>query len=104
MKRTFVATYPEMSRYWRKITDSLSDGGGSFTAALVRSGRIRGGLGFPNGCNYFFQGPVADGAKRAFYLLTRESRLEPGSPVYGSKPLILMHDEIISEGPVDLAA
>jgi DNA polymerase-1 len=104
LKRTFVATYPELSRYWRKITDSLSDGGGSFTAALVRSGRIRGGLGFPNGCNYFFQGPVADGAKRAFYLLTRESRLEPDSPVYGSKPLILMHDEIISEVPVDLAA
>jgi len=104
LKRTFVATYPELSRYWRKITDSLSDGGGSFTAALVRSGRIRGGLGFPNGCNYFFQGPVADGAKRAFYLLTRESRLEPDSPVYGSKPLILMHDEIIAEVPVELAA
>jgi len=104
LKRTFVSTYPEMARYWRKITDSLSDGGGSFTAALVRSGRIRGGLGFPNGCNYFFQGPVADGAKRAFYLLTKESRTEPDSPFYGSKPLILMHDEIISEVPIDLAA
>ena len=104
LKRTFVSTYPEMSRYWRKITDSLSDGGGSFTAALVRSRRIRGGLGFPNGCNYFFQGPVADGAKRAFYLLTKESRTEPASPFYGSKPLILMHDEIISEVPIDLAA
>jgi hypothetical protein len=104
LKRTFVATYPEMSLYWRKITGALSHGGGSFTGTLVRSKRARGGLGFTNGCNYFFQGPVADGAKRAFYLLTRESRVDPSSAVFGSRPLILMHDEIIAEVPIDRAA
>ena len=104
LKNTFVETYPEMSLYWRRITKELERGGGSFTGTLVRSERARGGLGFTNGCNYYFQGPVADGAKRAFYLVTRESRTDMSSPLFGSHPLILMHDEIIAEVPVDRAA
>ena len=104
LKRTFVETYPEMSLYWRRITRELERGGGSFTGTLERSRRARGGLSFTNGCNYYFQGPVADGAKRAFYLVTQESRTDVDSPLFGSHPLILMHDEIIAEVPVDKAA
>ena len=104
LKRTFITTYPEMSLYWRRITKELERGGGSFTGTLIHSKRARGGLGFTNGCNYYFQGPVADGAKRAFYLVTQESRTDMSSPLFGSHPLILMHDEIIAEVPIDKAA
>lgn len=104
LKKTFLETYPEMQSYWRRITKELERGGGTFTGTLVRSGRARGGLGFTNGCNYYFQGPVADGAKRAFYLVTQESRMDMDSPLFGSHPLILMHDEIIAEVPIEQAA
>ena len=99
LKAAFVAAYPEMSAFWRKISDLLSAGGGSFVGALVRSRRRRGGLGFTNGCNYYFQGPVADAAKAAIYLVTREAMTDPTSPLFGSRPVILMHDEIIAEVP-----
>ncbi len=104
LKRKFVETYPELRLYWRKITEGLERSGGSFTGYLVRSGRERGGLGFTNGCNYFFQGPVADGAKAAFYSLTREAHTDPTSAFYLSRPIILMHDEIIAEVPEDRAS
>ena len=104
LKDAFVRAYPEISAYWSKISSMLSAGGGTFTGALVRSKRRRGGLGFPNGCNYYYQGPVADAAKAALYLVTREAMTDPASPLFGSRPVILMHDEIIAEVPEDKAS
>jgi DNA polymerase-1 len=96
LKRAFVSAFPEMEYYWKKVGAACN--GGSFTGALLRSGRQRGGLGFCDGCNYFFQGSVADAAKSAFYRLTVEG-WRGGGLFAGGRPLILMHDEIIAEVP-----
>lgn len=100
LKAAFVRAFPEMELYWKKIGAACN--GGSFTGQLLRSGRQRGGLGFCDGCNYFFQGSVADAAKAAFYRLAVEG-WRGGSDFAGGRPLILMHDEIIAEVPEDRA-
>lgn len=46
-----------------------------FEGQLPRSGRIRGGLKFTAGCNNYFSGPVADGAKRSGWWIMVESYL-----------------------------
>lgn len=104
LKEVFRSTYPEIALYWERINGWMRQGGGSFAAALPFSGRVRGDMGYNNGCNYFFQGSVADGAKAAFFRLWQESQTRATSPFYGSKPTILMHDEIVAEVPIGRAS
>jgi len=52
-------------------------------------------------CNSHFQGLVADIAKEALYLVSRECYVEPTSPLFGYRPVFFVHDEIDIEGPLD---
>jgi len=61
------------------------------------SDRIRGGCYYNAAANSFFQGLGADAAKRALYLVSRACYAEPGSVLYGSRPIAFVHDEIILE-------
>lgn len=63
-----------------------------------RSGRIRGGASFCAAANGFFQGLAADGAKEALWRVAKECYL-PGTELYGSKPVLFLHDEIGIETP-----
>lgn len=51
----------EGERYHTQDGDTIK----IYRAELLRSGRIRGGLGYTSGCNNEFSGPVADASKRA---------------------------------------
>jgi DNA polymerase-1 len=87
---------PEMRDYFAKINAMLgSYGDGRVTQ--VRSGRIRGDVGFTNAANGMFQGLTADGAKEALWLVAKACYLDEGSPMYGARIVIFMHDEIILE-------
>lgn len=68
------------------------------------SGRIRGDVGYCDGCNSPFQGLGADISKYAFFLVSMECYAVPTSPLYGSRPLVLVHDEILAEHPKELAS
>jgi hypothetical protein len=73
------------------------------------TGRIRSGMTYPSACNYGFQASAADGKRLSMFLLVREQLCKghhtddlewvPGTPsgVYGSKLLLEMHDEFITE-------
>jgi DNA polymerase-1 len=61
------------------------------------SARRRGGVGFTDGANTYFQGLVADGAKSALFDVVRAAWMEPKSPLFGAKPVLFIHDEIICE-------
>jgi DNA polymerase I-like protein with 3'-5' exonuclease and polymerase domains len=56
-------------------------------------------VGFCDGCNSYFQGLTADGAKAALYEVVRECYLVKSSPLYGFRPVAFIHDEILLEGP-----
>jgi hypothetical protein len=66
--------------------------------------RVRGGLDFTNGSNNGFQALAADGAKNALRKLVRECYLDEGSPLWGTRPVFFVHDEIVAEIPEERAA
>lgn len=63
--------------------------------------RFRGGLEFSEAANNGFQALLADAAKAGLRKLTRECYTDRSSPLYGSRPLLFLHDEVITEMPRD---
>ena len=127
--------WPEMAGYFDKINTFLG-WADKFTACQPISRRIRGGCGYCDGANTYFQGSAADGFKAAAWALQVEcwtgARVErvrelrqgdypntalrraiaelregkgPGpSPLYGSRPVLPLHDEFVVEVPEARAA
>jgi hypothetical protein len=102
--------WPEMERYFTIIKGMIGPAG---TGTIVQSGskRIRGDVGFCAAANSRFQGRAADGAKEALWRCAVEMYTgertdgKPGvSPLWGSRTVVFMHDEIIAEVPIEGAA
>ena len=64
-----------------------------------RSGRVRGGCFFTDAANSYFQGMAADGAKEALFRVAYECYVDTASPLFGSRPVAFIHDEIMLESP-----
>lgn len=99
LREDWFTANPEMKQYF-KIINSMK--GGSLVQLV--SNRVRGNVGFCDGANSLFQGLAADGAKRALVLITRACYLDESSPLYGSRPVVFVHDENILYVPEDRAA
>lgn len=102
LKTKWLSRYPEMQRYFRDIGNRCSAGPFLYTQPV--SGRLRGGVGFCDGCNSGFQGLTADGAKQALHEVVRECYLDSGTSLHTCRPVAFIHDEIILEAPEGLAA
>jgi DNA polymerase I-like protein with 3'-5' exonuclease and polymerase domains len=63
----------------------------------MESKRIRGGLGYCDMANSYFQGLAADGHARALFNISRECYAVPQSPLFGSRVVNALHDEFILE-------
>lgn len=74
---------PEVVKYQRLVADELERTGGVLD--LYRSGRIRGGLSYTEGCNTLFQSLGADVTLTAFVRLARAGYL----------PSLYVHDEYL---------
>lgn len=61
------------------------------------TGMIRGECGYSDGANQMFQHLTAIGAKEALIDLSTECYTQRSSVLYGARPVIHMHDEIIGE-------
>ena len=111
LKRQWLAAWPEARLYFDYIGDRCARSGDSFTALQFKSGRLRGGVGYCDGCNTFFQGLAADGAKAAMFYASQEcytgtSEIWTGSepsPLHGSRIVSFMHDVLLVECPEDRA-
>jgi hypothetical protein len=104
LKRKWLEAFPEMKMYFNMMhSASESSAGGTFVVKQVRSDRVRGGCTYTSGCNTWFQGLAADGAKAALWCLTKECYLDASSPLYGVRPWVFIHDEFILEGPEETA-
>ena len=58
-------------------------------------------MNFTAGCNSFFQSLAADGGKSALRNVVREAYLDEASPLFGTRPIMFVHDEIFSEVPCE---
>jgi len=71
------------------------------TYIFKQSGRARFCKKYTVACNTPFQGIAADGAKEAVIRVFEECLFSKQSALYGCKPLLFVHDEIVLECPFD---
>jgi len=90
LRETWKSTFPEMRKYLHG-GKNFDDGG--TMPVMTATGRVRGNCNFCAAKNTPFQGLAADGAKLALFYLH-----EAGFKIVG-----FVHDEIITEVPVELA-
>lgn len=77
-------------------------GGLGISAVIPFANIVRGGLTYTQYANVNFQGLCAEGFRRAFIAVWRAC-LTPGDALYGFRPRLPIHDEIVAEGPADRA-
>ena len=70
-----------------------------------RTGFVRGGVGYCDGANHFFQHLTAMGMKRALCRVTREC-YDPTlrSPLFGCRVVACIHDELLLEAPEEVSS
>ncbi len=97
LRKAYLAMWPEVPELFRWVDDHLSMQGDKLEQFVSK--RVRGGLTLPSGANTLFSGLAGDGAKRALWRLSKECYTDRTSPLWGSRPVIFAHDEIIVEMP-----
>lgn len=106
LKEKWLNQWPEMRLYFRKIANFMRgyDEKGQSIGDIEQyiSGRIRGRCRYTAACNTLFQGAVADSCKESLYQMQKECYLL-GGRMYGARPVVFVHDEIIAEVPEERA-
>ena len=97
LREDWFRAWPEMREYFNFVQSTI--GGEVGTIEHFISKRGRGGVRFTQACNSYFQGLAADGAKEALFAVSQECYTDPESPLYRSRPVMFIHDEIILESP-----
>lgn len=106
LKRAWEARWREMTKYLKGYISKKTAFGDARLEQMRPDGkphRVRGGLDYCEAANTLFQGLTSDGAKEAFWRASYESYVDLGTPLFGSRPLLLLYDEIIAEVPSDIA-
>ncbi len=98
LKKLWKQLLPEMNLYFEWI-NSLAIGGGQYRVTIPGVGMTRI-CGFNDACNFPFQGAAAIAAKRALWWLLRAG-MEKSSPLYGTRQVLFVHDENVSEVPIE---
>lgn len=97
LKQTWLASWPEFRAYFARVGDICDALNPAIEQLFV--GRTRGGVSYTEACNTLFQGLAADAAKAAGFAVSRACYVEPASPLFGSRIVNFVHDEIIIETP-----
>lgn len=102
LRRFYLASIPEMKPYFALNSQITSVPGGR-GAVQYSSGMFRGGMFYTDCCNGWFQHAAAVGATQALWDVTKACYAQTHSPLFGSRPTAFVHDEIITEMPVEAA-
>lgn len=124
LREFWFRQWPENNQrdgYFAVIKGLVEQIGPSGTPEIThhQSKRVRGGVGFCDGANGLFQGLLSEAAKNAFCAIQRECYDKTcrvvnsehmtsqfagmPSPLYGSRAIMLAHDETIAEHPESVA-
>jgi len=97
LKATWFKTYPEMRKYFEFIAGLEDQQHGGFVVEQLGTDRVRAQATFTSACNAWFQGLVADGAKKAICAVSEWCYLDDSEAAFA--PVAFIHDEIIFEIP-----
>lgn len=97
LKDQWQEAWPEMPAYFARVNDLLDEDTGRATVETLFTKRFRGAASYCAACNNGFQALGADCAKRAVWLVARACYVEQGSPLFNSRPVAFVHDELIAE-------
>lgn len=100
LKTLWFNKYPEVRQYFRNISSRLDPFENTGTVFHERSHRIRGQCSFTQCANSPFQGMGADGCLHSLHLIAKACYADPDSPLFGSRPVLYIHDEIVMETPI----
>lgn len=98
LKRLWLQMWPEMKRYFSYVSNMCANEDG-LARVVHPNGRIQGGCKYTAACNTGFQGLGSDCAKRALWYVVRACYVDQASPLFGSRVVNFIHDEIIAETP-----
>jgi hypothetical protein len=104
LKMYWLRHFPEMRDYFKWMSELIEAGNGRADIQQYMSGRWRGKCYYTQASNTMFQGLTADAAKSAFFEISRLCYSVRSSNLYGCRPLLFLHDEIITEAPKEQAA
>ena len=104
---SFRRKWPEVLPYfaWIGRRTGTKEDPRRFVLRQYISRRLRGDVGYCDGCNGYFQGLVADGAKAAIGRVVRECYADSSprprdlTALAGCRPVLFLHDEIGIEVP-----
>jgi hypothetical protein len=98
LKAEWLRSIPEAREYF-KLCSRMTEAGeqGRTEFEQLRSGRIRGRAGYTDLANGFWSGLAADGAKHAQFNISKACYVDTNSPLFGSRPVMFIHDEYILE-------
>lgn len=94
------ATFPEMRKYFARVNAMFGKCDQRCSIETLFTQRLRGGATYCAACNNGFQALGVDCAKAALCLVAEQEYVGPG-PLFGSRTVAFVHDEIIAEAPDD---
>lgn len=97
IRNTWFRAWPEMRPYFNFVSNLVNDGYG--VARVPQSGFVRAKVNFKEACNTYFQTLAAHASKTALWEITKRAYFRIGSYLYGSRPVMFVHDEILLETP-----
>jgi DNA polymerase I-like protein with 3'-5' exonuclease and polymerase domains len=100
----YRAVWPDARDLFNLVANMTKHG--EIQVSVPYVGRLRGGCGYTQVGNTWVQGFCADITKSALWEVTKRCYGAPGtegSALYGCRPLIVPHDEILMEAPEEYA-
>lgn len=95
--------WPEMEKYFNFVSSVV--GPESYgTSVVPQSGFTRAGCGFSDCANSYFQTLANHASKSALWEVSRRAYCDRDSWIYGSRPVLYIHDEIVLETPEEVGA
>jgi len=97
----FFLTWPEMTDYFKHV-QSVVGSAGIGQQTVPQSGFRRGNCGYSDTANGYFQTLAAHSSKSALFAVCQKAYCNTQSALYGSRPVLFIHDEIILETPEEI--
>jgi hypothetical protein len=98
LRSAWFQQWPEMNDYFKHVSSLVGNADIGYVT-IPQSGFVRGGCGYCDAANTYFQSLAAHASKSALFDVCERAYCDENSFLYGSRPVAFIHDEVIIETP-----